>query len=116
MNYGKSMLSGMIPNAFATIFMGRKLYNGRPITYDNKSAGDQAIDWTKHLVSQFSPVPTPVMNGVNLIDSVVRPSKRRKRNNVVLPRTPLEETLKNIGINTMSYSHRNLKREQKKKK
>lgn len=115
-NYGRSMMSGMLPNAFASFFMGRKLYNGRPVTYDNKSAGDQAIDWTKHIMSQFTPAPTPVMNGVNLIDSVVRPSKYRKRNNVVLPRTPVEETLKNLGINTMSYSKRNLKKEQKKKR
>jgi hypothetical protein len=113
LNYAKSQVSGILPNLLYTL-NGQKMYDGRPITYKNKGSGDKALDWMKYLTKQYAPLPMPMMNGIDLADSAIRSKKKRKRNDTIQPRTPTQEILKNVGINTMAYSKRGLKRDQKK--
>jgi len=113
-NYVKSQVSGVIPNALYSM-NGMQMYNGRPITYDNKSNTDRGIDWLKHIAKQYAPIPMPVMNVADLLDSSLRSKKKRRRNKTIEPRTKTQEALKNIGLNTMTYNKNALKREQKKK-
>ena len=110
LNYAKSQVSGILPNLLYTL-NGQKMYNGRPITYKNKSAGDKAVDWMKYLTQQYAPLPMPVANTIDAIDATVRSKKSRKRNDTIKPRSSAQVLLKNIGINTIGYSKRGAERE-----
>ncbi len=114
-NYAKSLFSGILPNLFSTI-NGSQMYNGRPITYKNKDGSDKAIDWIKHLAKQYVPVPVPAMNVVDLVDSATRNKRKRRRSDVIQPRSSLQELFKQIGFNTMTFDKAKLKREQRRKK
>jgi hypothetical protein len=113
LNYTKSQVSGILPNLLYTL-NGHKMYDGRPITYKNKSSGDKALDWMKYLTKQYAPLPMPMMNGIDAVDATVRSKESRKRNDTIQPRSSPQELLKNIGINTMTFNSRGLKRDQKK--
>jgi hypothetical protein len=108
-NYGVSQFSGILPNLVET-FRGRQLYSGRPITYADKSATDKTVDWIKHLVGQYGPLPAPLVSGMGLIDSVVRSKKRRRRDDEIVPRSTIQEALKLLGINTLTYDRSKIKR------
>jgi len=111
-NYLKSQVSGLLPNLIYTL-NGQKMYDGRPITYKNKSGVDKTVDWMKYLAKQYAPVPMPIMNGIDAIDASLRSKNSRKRNDVIKPRSTAQELLKNIGLNTISYSKRGAERENK---
>ena len=101
-NFATGQISGPIPNLLYAI-RGRRLYDGRRVTYPNKSVGDQALDWGKYLLNQYVPLPAPVKDGLSLIDSVVRSKESRRKNKTVVPRSTLQELFKAVGINTLSY-------------
>jgi len=113
LNYAKSNLSGMLPNLFYSM-NGMQMYNGRPITYKNKSAGDKTIDWVKHIAGQYTPVPAPVMSGINMADNAIRGKERTRTNKTIEPRTMPQSMLQLLGINALTYDKRNLKKEQMK--
>jgi hypothetical protein len=92
---------------------GLQMYNGRPITYKNKPFGDQLLDYGKHIVGQYSPVPAPVMSGVNFIDTMVRNESKRRQSKTIEPRTTEQSLLQMLGINTMTYDEPALRREQR---
>lgn len=93
----------------------RKTYNDQPVTYRSKSAGDQAIDYAKHIGQTYVPLPQQVYNGVGLIDSLVRSKKSRTKQKVIQPRSKAQELIKFLGVNSKTYSQRELKKEQRKK-
>ena len=107
-NFATGQISGPIPNLLYAI-RGRRLYDGRRVTYPNKSVGDQALDWGKYLLNQYVPLPAPVKDGLSLIDSVVRSKESRRKNKTVVPRSTLQELFKAVGINTLSYDKDKIK-------
>jgi len=111
-NYAKSNVSGMLPNALYSM-NGMQMYNGRPITYKNKDAGDQSIDWIKHLASQYTPVPAPAMSAINIADKEMRGKERSRTSRTIEPRTLPQSLVQLLGINTLTYDKNALKKEQK---
>lgn len=112
LNYAKSQFGGMIPNALYSM-NGMQMYNGRPITYKNKELDDKAIDWIKHLASQYAPVPAPITSAVNIADKEIRGKEGTRTSRTVEPRTMPQSLLGLLGINTLTYDKRALKKEQK---
>jgi len=86
-------------------------YYGRPVTYKNKGAGQKAYDYAKYLTQSYVPLPAQAYSGWNLIESLARSKKNRRRNKVIEPRTPTQEILKNIGLNSLSYSRSQARKE-----
>ena len=107
-NFLTSQISGPIPNLLYAI-RGRRLYDGRTVTYPNKSAGDQALDWGKYLLNQYVPLPAPAKDALSLIDSALRSKNKRRRNKTVVPRSTGQELLKAVGLNTLSYDKDKIK-------
>ena len=117
-NFVGSNLSGVSSNMFfnsITAMAGKRgmqdMYYGRPITYDKKSTGQKAYDYAKYLTQSYVPLPAQLYTGWNTAESMLRSKKNRRRNKVVEPRTPVQEALKNIGLNSLTYSRSQARKE-----
>ena len=90
--------------------MGNKIYNGRPITNDYKPKSQQAYDYVKYLTQGLTPIPGQVSSTWDVIESLVRSKRNRVRSSDIVPRTPTQEVLKLIGINSLTYDKRKVMR------
>ena len=119
-NFGISMFSGpttkMVTN-LGTLGSQNGMvdtYTGRPVTYASKSAGLRAYDYFKYLTQSYVPLPAQAYTGWNIGESMLKDKKKRKTNRVSTPRTPTQEALKFSGLNSLTYSKKGLKHEQRK--
>ena len=115
-NFATGLVSGVstnLANDALTTMSGetRQLYNGRPITMKNKSAGEKAIDYAKYFTSNYVPLPQQFYNAEKLAEAQLRDEKKRKTNNVWLPKSKKQSWLQFLGFNTNSYSKRALQKE-----
>ena len=115
-NFATGLVSGVstnLANDALTTMSGvtRQLYNGRPVTMKNKSAGEKAIDYAKYFTSNYVPLPQQFYNAEKLAEAQLRDEKKRKTNNVWLPKSKKQSWLQFLGFNTNSYSKRALQKE-----
>ncbi|WP_456390344.1 hypothetical protein [Hydrogenimonas sp.] len=113
-NYFQETFSGVTTQLPFTM-RGLQMYNGRPITYDNKPKAQQVYDVAKHIVQNYTPIPQELNNLWGLAESMVRDKRNRKTSNEVLPRTTGQELLKVLGLNTLSYDKAQVRRNRDKK-
>jgi len=116
LNYLSDLVSGVTTNFVVSTLTGNKLYNNRPITYSQKPAGEKIYDYAKYYMESLVPLPQELYSGMNLIESIVRDKNKRKTDRVTEPRTLMQNILKFLGINTLTYNKSALKREQEKQK
>lgn len=118
-NFLVSNVSGVSTNAVVNAVTSNSAagminpYYGRPITYKNKKTGDKAYDYAKYLAKSYVPLPAQAYSGWDLVDSLARSKSKRTTNKVTVPRSNEQNLLKQIGLNSLSYSKRGLKKEQK---
>lgn len=115
-NFATGLVSGVstnLANDALTTMSGetRQLYNGRPVTMKNKSAGEKALDYAKYFTSNYVPLPQQFYNAEKLAEAQLRDEKKRKTNNVWLPKSKKQSWLQFLGFNTNSYSKRALQKE-----
>lgn len=120
--YGKGLMSGPtsqfiynVSNKLAREPL-KQLYNGRPVTYQNKSNFDQMKDYLGYGVKTYAPIPQVATNAVDLANSLIFPKERRRTSSVIEPKTTNELIAKFAGFNTTSYNIDRLRRENAKKK
>ena len=58
-------------------------------------------------------IPGEVSHAWDLVESLAREKKNRKTSSDIVPRTPTQEALKLIGINSLTYNKRALQRKRK---
>lgn len=118
LNFGASQISGVSSNALVNAVTApsgmRDIYNGRLVTRDSKSGGQQAYDHAKHAITTYGVLPQTAVTGANIIESMVRDSNNRKNDDVTNPRTTPQELMKLIGLNTMTYNKSNAVKEHNK--
>lgn len=115
-NYMKDLGSGITVNFANATLTGNKLYNGRPITYPQKSLGEKAYDYAKYYTESFVPLPQQLYSTVHLAESYLLNKDKRRTDKTIEPRTPTQNILKLLGINTITYNKSALKREQEKQR
>ncbi len=109
-NFLISNVSGPTTNAIVNLLTAPSKagminpYYGRPITYKNKSTGQKSYDYAKYLTQSYVPLPAQLYTGWNTAETMLRSKKNRRRNKVVEPRSTFQELMKNIGLNSLSYS------------
>ncbi len=96
--------------------MGTKLYNGRPVTSDNKPAVQQAYDYLKYIAQGLTPIPGEASAAWDIVDSVLRQKRNRVRSGDIVPRTTGQELLKLLGVNTLTYDREKVKRKAQKRR
>ena len=101
--------SGLIQQASGLI-NGVKMYNGRPITNENKPIAHQLYDKSKYFAQTFIPFPQQGYAGLDLIETMIRDKKNRTRSQEIIPRTLPQELLRQVGINSITHSERGVKR------
>ena len=120
--YGKGLMSGPTTQAVynaSNMLAGEPLkqfYNGRPVTYQNKSDFDQMKDYMGYGVKTYAPIPQVATNVADLGNSLIFPKERRRTSSVIEPKTTNELIAKFAGFNTTSYNIDRLRRENAKKK
>lgn len=120
--YGKGLMSGPTTQAVnnAVNMLKREpleqFYNGRPVTYQNKSNFDQMKDYMGYGVKTYAPIPQVATNVADLGNSLIFPKERRRTSSVIEPKTTNELIAKFAGFNTTSYNIDRLRRENAKKK
>jgi len=87
-------------------------YTGRPITYNKGSR--KVYDYMKYLTQSYVPLPAQAYTGWNIAESMLKDEKKRRTNKTTVPRTPIQEVAKFSGLNSLTYSKRGLKRDQRK--
>lgn len=115
-NYAKDLASGVTTDFMVSTLTGNKLYNNRPITNPKKSLGLQAYDYAKHYIGNYVPVPQELISAASLAESALIDKNKRRVTKTVEPRTPAQNALKLLGLNTLTYNRSALKREQAKGK
>jgi hypothetical protein len=103
-----------LPQTLVSLISGTKLYNGRPITYENKPKAQQYYDRLKY-ASSLTPLPGQVRSGIELIESLVRDDKNRKISKDVVPRSLIQEIVRQAGVNSLTFNSRQVKKHRKQK-
>lgn len=97
-----SLLKGKTPE---------RMFDGRAITNPKSSTSQKAYDGFKHFMQSYVPLPKQLYSAYDLAESKIANNKKRKKNEVYIPRSSLQETLKFLGLNTSVYSLRGLKKD-----
>jgi len=88
-------------------------YTGRPITYKNKETGKKVYDYAKYLMQSYVPLPAQMYTGWNIGESMLKDKKSRRTNKTTVPRTQEQEIAKFSGLNSLTYSEKGLKYDQR---
>jgi len=89
-------------------------YTGRPIARASASTGKSIYKHIKYIAEHYAPIPSELTGVYNTIEAKVLSKKTRSNSNVIVPRTAAQETLKNLGLNTLTYSKTALQQQQQK--
>lgn len=118
-NFGLSLFSGLPIKAFinATSWAASKNgmidpYRWNPVTYNKGSL--RAYDYMKYLTQSYVPLPAQAYTGWNIAESMLKYEKKRRTNKTTVPRTPAQEAAKFSGFNSLTYSMKGLKKDQRK--
>ncbi len=111
---GRETAMNGLPQTLLGLLSGTKLYNGRPVTYDNKPKSQQLYDKAKY-ASGLTPLPGQVRSGIDLIESLVRDEKNRKISRDIVPRSTLQNLFKQFGVNSLTFDSKQVKKARKKK-
>ena len=99
---------GGIPVTALSALGGEKYYYGTPITYPNRTLPRRIYDNVKYGVESFVPLPAQLYSiWDTFIDKKVKDkldkTHRKRPQSIYVDRTPEENILKLLGINTLSY-------------
>ena len=116
----KQLVSGIPLSAFTFINSGVKMYNGRPVTYENRPLPRQIYDIVKYGVESYVPIPalyTQIYDTTldNPIKNLLYPHKKRGQQ-LYKDRTLPQNILKLLGINTITYDNKVWEKEKNKKR
>lgn len=117
-NFATSMFSGPPVKAVTNVLSsGAKngmvdIYKWQPVTY-KKDAG-RFYDYFKYLTQSYVPLPAQAYTGWDIVESKLKDERKRKTNEVIIPRTPLQEVAKFGGLNSLDYSLRGVRADNKK--
>ena len=79
-------------------------YTGRPIARKSASTGKSIYKHIKYIAEHYAPIPSELTGIYNTIEAKVLSKKSRRNSSVIVPRTATQETVKNLGLNTLTYS------------
>ena len=119
-NFGVGLFSGPTTKAIVNLVTSISkngpidTYTGRPITYNDGAL--KFYDYMKYVSQSYVPLPAQAYTGWNITESILKDEKKRRTNKTVVPRTPLQEVAKFSGLNSLTYSKKGLKKDQKKDK
>jgi hypothetical protein len=107
LDFIKNLASTGVYTPILEIPRNQNFYFGGKIT--NKEGAGKAYDLGKYAASQVT--PDALDNVAGLIENTIADKKVRKKHSVIEPRSTLQELLKMVGVNTLTYN----KNEQRKK-
>jgi hypothetical protein len=103
-----------VPQTAVSLSAGVKLWNQRPITNKYKPKAQQVYDYLKYGTQGLTPIPGSVSSGWDFIEGVIRSKRNRKTSSDIVPRNDVQNILKMLGLNTLTYDKVNAEKKNKK--